>query len=103
MFTKESYSGYSPQVLQDEETLTLTKEPYSLIVWNDEVNTFEWVIKALMEICNHTEEQAEQCAYIIHFNGKYAVKQGDYDTLAPMCNSITERGITATIAEAVNR
>lgn len=102
MFTKEFYSGGSPEVLQDENTLTITQEPYSLIVWNDEVNTFEWVIKALMEICNHTHEQAEQCAYIIHFNGKYIVKQGDYETLEPMCNAISERGITATIAEAVN-
>ena len=74
-----------------------TDEPFHLIVWNDEVNTFEWVIETLMEICKHSYEQAEQCAYIIHFKGKYAVKHGSYDDLKPMCNAITERGINATL------
>jgi ATP-dependent Clp protease adaptor protein ClpS len=81
----------------DTDLLTLNESPYSLIVWNDEVNTFEWVIKALIEICNHSNEQAEQCAMLIHTQGKYAVKQGLYDDLKPMCDAITERGIGATI------
>ena len=72
-------------------------EPFHLIVWNDDVNTFEWVIETLMEICKHSYEQAEQCAYIIHFKGKYAVKHGSYDDLKPMCEAITERGIGATL------
>jgi ATP-dependent Clp protease adaptor protein ClpS len=50
-----------------------------------------------MEICKHTYEQAEQCAYIIHFKGKYAVKHGSYEDLKPMCDAITERGIGATL------
>lgn len=70
---------------------------YSLIVWNDEVNTFEWVIDSLIEICGHSTEQAEQCAMLIHSQGKYAVKKGEYDILKPMCEAITERGIGATI------
>ncbi|MCC6288578.1 MAG: ATP-dependent Clp protease adaptor ClpS [Chitinophagaceae bacterium] len=74
-------------------------KPFQLIVWNDEVNTFEWVIKTLEEVCGHSHEQAEQCAYIIHFKGKYAVKHGDYDDLKPQCDAITERGIGATIEE----
>ncbi len=84
---------------EEDSTAVLLDEAlsYSLVVWNDEVNTFEWVIQTLMEICGHTEEQAEQCAFIIHFHGKYAVKHGDYDTLKPMCEAITERGINATI------
>ena len=72
---------------------------YNLIVWNDDVNTFDWVIETLVEVCRHTHEQAEQCAYIIHFQGKYAVKQGDYDTLNPMREAIIDRGINATIEE----
>lgn len=79
------------------DTLTGVQEPYNLIIWNDEVNTFEWVIETLIEVCGHSHEQAEQCAYIIHFQGKYAVKQGGYDDLKPMCDAITERGIGATI------
>lgn len=82
---------------QQTDTLTDVQHPYSLIVWNDEVNTFDWVIETLVDICQHSQEQAEQCAMLIHFQGKYAVKNGDYDTLKPMCDAITERGIGATI------
>jgi ATP-dependent Clp protease adaptor protein ClpS len=90
-----------PQKYQDTDVLTLNQEPYSLIVWNDEVNTFEWVIETLVKVCGHTSEQAEQCAYFIHFKGKYAVKNGDYDDLKPVCDAITERGIGATIEVTV--
>ena len=88
-----------PKPVQWEEVdvLTATDDPFSLIVWNDEVNTFEWVIETLMEVCGHAQEQAEQCAMIIHTKGKYAVKRGSYDELKPQCDAITERGIGATI------
>jgi len=82
---------------EETDTMTTHDEPCSLIVWNDEVNTFEWVIEALMQVCGHSHEQAEQCAYIIHFHGKYSVKQGSYDDLKPQCDAITERGINATV------
>ena len=93
------FSNPRPVELTEEETdlLVSAEHPYSLIVWNDEINTFEWVIQTLMEICDHTPEQAEQCAMIIHTQGKYAVKQGSYEELKPMCDAITERGIGATI------
>ncbi|MEJ7912841.1 MAG: ATP-dependent Clp protease adaptor ClpS [Chitinophagaceae bacterium] len=74
-----------------------TSLPYHLIVWNDEVNTFEWVIDTLVTICHHTHEQAEQCAYLIHYKGKYAVKDGDVEELEPLCTAITDRGISATV------
>ncbi|XVJ65426.1 MAG: ATP-dependent Clp protease adaptor ClpS [Lacibacter sp.] len=83
--------------LTETEVLTDTEEPCSLVVWNDEVNTFEWVIETLMDVCKHTEEQAEQCAWLIHYKGKYAVKNGSYDELKPMCDEITDRGIGATV------
>ncbi len=81
----------------ETELLTAIEEPCNLIVWNDEVNTFEWVIETLVEVCGHNYEQAEQCAYIIHHQGKYAVKKGDYEELKPQCDAITERGINATV------
>ena len=81
----------------DTDILTDLESPYSLIVWNDEVNSFDWVIQTLIEVCKHSTEQAEQCAMIIHTQGKYAVKQGSYDELKPMCEAITDRGIGATI------
>lgn len=86
-----------PYEFEEADVLTDLEEPYQLIVWNDEVNTFEWVIQALMEVCGHSEEQAEQCAWLIHYKGKYAVKNGSYDDLKPLCDAITERGIGATL------
>ena len=68
-----------------------------LIVHNDDVNTFDWVIQALVEICQHTEEQAEQCALIIHFKGKSIVKEGEFNKLRPLKNGLSDRGINATI------
>ena len=82
---------------EDLDILVDTTNGYSLVVWNDEVNTFEFVIETLIKICGHSAEQAEQCALFIHTQGKYAVKKGDYDTLKPMCDAITERGIGATL------
>ncbi|MBP9740359.1 MAG: ATP-dependent Clp protease adaptor ClpS [Chitinophagaceae bacterium] len=93
-------SNTKEQDLVDVDVMEKTLHPFNLIVWNDEVNTFDWVIETLVEVCGHSEEQAEQCAMLIHFKGKYAVKNGDYDTLKPMCNSITERGINATVEES---
>jgi ATP-dependent Clp protease adaptor protein ClpS len=88
---------YREDVLMDTEVLEEVDRSYSLVVWNDEVNTFEWVIDTLVEICGHSEEQAEQCAMIIHTQGKYAVKHGSYDDLKPQREAIVDRGISATI------
>ena len=90
-------SNTATKFQDDTDVLTETESTCTLIVWNDEVNTFEWVIETLMAVCGHDENQAEQCSMIIHTKGKYAVKQGDYDTLKPMCDAITDRGIGATI------
>ena len=62
---------------------TGVKDPVCLLVWNDNINTFEWVIQSLVEICGHTHDQAEQCAWIIHTKGKYAVKHGSRNKLSP--------------------
>lgn len=95
--TKEQIESW-----ESTDVLTDAQEPFHLIVWNDEVNTFEWVIETLVQVCGHSYEQAEQCAYIIHFRGKYAVKEGSYDDLKPMCDAITDRGIGATIETVVS-
>ena len=88
---------------EDDDTNVMVDaiSSYQLIVWNDEVNSFDWVIETLVDICGHTQVQAEQCAMLIHFKGKYAVKDGDYDSLNPLREAITERGINATIEMAV--
>lgn len=94
-----------PFSLEADQTDVMTDEGNNcqLIVWNDEVNTFQWVIDTLIDVCGHTQEQAEQSAMIIHTKGKYAVKEGAYNTLKPMCDNITERGIGATVEELSER
>lgn len=76
-----------------EELLT-EKE---LVVHNDDVNTFDHVIQSLIEVCEHTPEQAEQCTLLVHFRGQATVKHGDYDALSPMVDGLHDRGIDATI------
>ena len=97
MVTQLNKPGNYEEQAFDTDVLTAVEAPYSLVVWNDEVNSFDWVIQTLIEICKHSTEQAEQCAMIIHTQGKYAVKQGSYEELKPMCDAITDRGIGATI------
>lgn len=96
MIIKDSYD---PDTYSDEEVDVLTEEAidYKLIVWNDEVNTFEWVIATLMAVCGHQKEQAEQCTMLIHYKGKCAVKNGSFVELVAQRDAITERLINATI------
>ena len=68
-----------------------------LIIYNDDENTFEHVIESLIDICNHSSIQAEQCTWIIHNNGKCGVKRGDLKKLKPMAEAFLERGIRAKI------
>lgn len=76
---------------------TVETEVRSLVVFNDEVNTFDWVINTLVEVCEHAPEQAEQCTLIIHFKGKCSVKVGEFESLVSMRNEICRRGISAEI------
>ena len=94
---QKNHIAEKPFEVMENEVITSLQHAWNLIVWNDEVNTFEWVIETLIDVCAHSAEQAEQCAMFIHTKGKYAVKNGDYDTLKPMCDEITERSIGATI------
>ncbi len=69
----------------------------SLIVHNDDVNTFDFVIETLVEVCGHDLIQAEQCTLIIHYKGKCVVNTGTYSHLEPIYREILKRGITATL------
>jgi ATP-dependent Clp protease adaptor protein ClpS len=81
----------------DIELLVENKEESQLFVFNDDVNTFDHVIESLVKVCNHTVLQADQCAHIIHYNGKCAVLSGDYaDLIAPRF-ALTDRGLQAEI------
>jgi ATP-dependent Clp protease adaptor protein ClpS len=76
---------------------TAQEEQRHLIVWNDDVNTFDHVIESLMNVCEHSPEQAEQCALLVHYKGKCSVKRGGFDDLRPRCEALIDRGINATI------
>lgn len=81
------------EVLEVIETTDLM----DLVVFNDDVNTFDHVINTLIKVCKHTPEQAEQCTMLIHFKGKCTVKNGSFEFLKPMRDSICEAGIDARI------
>ncbi len=68
-----------------------------IILYNDDVNSFDYVITALIKICKHDAIQAEQCSIIVHNKGKCSVKRGSYEELEPMCTALLERGLTAEI------
>jgi ATP-dependent Clp protease adaptor protein ClpS len=89
----------STEIELDEKVAFDKQTVYSknLVIYNDEVNTFDYVIDSLVKVCKHETVQAEQCTWIIHYNGKCAVKEGDMDDLLPMRRALNERGIDAKI------
>ena len=74
-----------------------TSDVKDLVVFNDDFNTFEHVIQTLINVCNHSPQQAEQCTWIIHYRGKCTVKTGSFEELQPQRQAICERGIDAKI------
>lgn len=90
-----------PLTWQEEDIAVLEQpqeeEKRSLVVYNDEVNTFDHVIDTLIKVCRHTPEQAEQCTLMVHYKGKCAVKAGSFEELTPMRQAICDRGISAEI------
>lgn len=87
------------QTQHQEDVLLLeeTTDLRNLVVYNDDVNTFDHVIQTLIEVCKHTPEQAEQCTLLIHHKGKCTVKVGTFEELQAMCAAIHDRGISADI------
>ncbi len=70
---------------------------HEIVLFNDDVNTFDHVIDTLIRVCKHTSEQAEQCAIIVHYKGKCTVKTGPFDELKPQCTQLLEAGLSAEI------
>ena len=82
-----------------EEVATLEElvSEYNIVLYNDDVNTFDHVINSLVRICEHEPLQAEQCAWIVHLNGKCAVKSGVYEELEPMCLQLLNKGLSVKV------
>lgn len=82
-----------------EESDTLEKEvnQHEIVLFNDDVNTFDHVIDSLIDVCEHTLEQAEQCSILVHYKGKCTVKTGEYKDLKPRCSKLLQLGLSAEL------
>ncbi len=74
-----------------------TVDTKKIVLFNDDVNTFDFVIQSLIELCGHEPIQAEQCTLLVHYKGKCDVKEGEYNKLEPICTALLDRGLTAEI------
>lgn len=91
-----AHSGQE-DVLLEEDIDTGVGTPADLIVYNDDHNTFDWVMKSFEDILGHTSEQSEQLALLIHFKGKATVKSAAMSELRPKREALVDRGLSATI------
>jgi ATP-dependent Clp protease adaptor protein ClpS len=82
---------------QDTSALEAIDINNEIVLFNDDVNTFDHVIETLIAVCKHTSEQAEQCAILVHYKGKCTVKTGAFDELKPQCTQLLEAGLSAEI------
>lgn len=85
------------EVLEEVKTSTKKQKNYEIVLYNDEVNTFDHVIETLIYACDHTAEQAEQCSLLVHYKGQCTVKTGAYPDLKPRCSKLLEAGLSAEI------
>jgi ATP-dependent Clp protease adaptor protein ClpS len=87
----------STKVLEEVQVEEQVANNNEIVLFNDDVNTFDHVIDTLIRVCKHTAEQAEQCALLVHYKGKCTVKTGDISDLEPQCSSLLEAGLSAEI------
>lgn len=97
IYNNKSYDEPKRQYEEDVLVLELEDEVYKLVVHNDDVNTFDFVIMCLINICEHTPEQAEQCTMLIHYKGKCTVKTGALEKLKPMHQALLGKGLSSEI------
>lgn len=88
------------EVTKTEEDVALLEEvaeQYQVLLYNDDVNTFDWVIECLIDICEHDELQAEQCALLVHFKGKAVVKKGELEEMKSICQALCDCNLSAVV------
>lgn len=85
------------QILEEVKISELLGNQNTIVLFNDDVNTFDHVIDTLVKVCNHEAIQAEQCALLVHYKGKCDVKSGHIDDLVPMCSALLDAGLSAEI------
>ena len=89
--------GTKEKIQEDISVLEKEGNQNEIVLYNDDVNTFDHVINTLIYACEHTPEQAEQCSIIVHYKGKCTVKTGDFPELKPRCSMLLEAGLSAEI------
>lgn len=85
------------KIQEELDVLVQETREHEIILYNDDVNTFDFVIDSLVNVCDHTLEQAEQCTVLVHYKGQCAVKTGEYKELEPRCTKLLELGLSAEI------
>ncbi|MCF8254669.1 MAG: ATP-dependent Clp protease adaptor ClpS [Bacteroidia bacterium] len=88
------------EVTKTEEEVDLLEETtdmFQVVLYNDDVNTFDWVIECLVDICEHDELQAEQCALLVHFKGKASVKKGELGQMNSICQALCDSDLSAVV------
>jgi ATP-dependent Clp protease adaptor protein ClpS len=85
------------KIQDDVEVLEKEVFQHEIVLHNDDVNTFDHVIDSLISVCDHTEQQAEQCATLVHYKGKCTVKSGEYKDLEPRCSKLLQLGLSAEL------
>jgi len=85
------------KIQEELDVLTQETKKYEIVLHNDDVNTFDFVMDSLVDVCDHTLEQAEQCTVLVHYKGKCSVKTGDYKELEPKCSKLLQLGLSAEI------
>lgn len=91
--------NHSTETLEEVKQEEKIKPSHGIILLNDDVNTFDHVIESLVDVCKHDVLQAEQCAFIVHYNGKCIIKNGSRKSLAPINEALIERGLDSRIIE----
>ncbi|MCX6321292.1 MAG: ATP-dependent Clp protease adaptor ClpS [Bacteroidia bacterium] len=85
------------KTLHKDDKLKSGSESSTLVLYNDDINTFDHVIKSLVEVCGHDSVQAEQCAMIVHFKGSCDVKTGMTEVLNAMSRSLNVKGLKSKV------
>lgn len=97
IFYISNMSNTKKKIQDARDVLEKETNQFEVVLFNDEVNTFDYVIDSLIEICDHTLEQAEQCTLLVHYKGKCTVKTGEYNDLKPRCTRLLTQGLSAEI------
>lgn len=89
--------GTQKKTHEDFDVLEKEVNRHEIVLFDDDIHTFDFVIDSLIDVCDHTLEQAEQCTILVHYKGKCSVKSGEYKELKSRCSKLLQLGLSAEI------